>query len=224
MSRTMPSVINAGVGGNNTRALLARVDADVLAHQPSLVIVMVGTNDSLNSGALVPLDEYRANLEALVERITQAGSRVLLATVAPFHLPSLLTRHRVESYGDLPPAQRHARVNDLIRDCARRRALPLAEVNTVFSVLGNIGEEETCLLRNRANCGVADGVHPTAQGYAIIAAVLYQAILDHQLPAARVVCFGDSITYGAAIRGEGTATGLTYPARLAELLGALLND
>lgn len=214
----MNMVINAGVGGNNTRALLARVDSDVLPHQPSLVVMMVGTNDALNSAALVPVDEYRANLDALVTRVTQAGSQVLLATLAPFHLPALLTRHRVESYGDLSPSQRHVCVNDSIRELARRRHLPLAEVNTVLSVLGNIGDEESCLLRNRANSGVDDGVHPTAPGYALIAALLYQMILAHQLPAAKIVCFGDSITFGHGMPGEGTALGATYPAKLAELL------
>lgn len=32
----MSIVINAGVGGNNTRALLDRMDSDVLLHRPSL--------------------------------------------------------------------------------------------------------------------------------------------------------------------------------------------
>lgn len=59
----MPEIINAGVGGNNSRALLARLEEDVLSRDPSLVIIMVGTNDALNSGALVSLDEYRENLD-----------------------------------------------------------------------------------------------------------------------------------------------------------------
>jgi lysophospholipase L1-like esterase len=210
-------IINAGVGGNNTRALLARVETDVLAHRPSLVVVMVGTSDALNSAALVPPAEFRAALAALALRLTQAGSRVLLATVVPFHLPALLTRHRLESYGDLPPAARHARINEIIREVARGCALPLAEVNTVFTQRGNIGEDPGCLLRNLANSGVADGVHPTAAGYRLIAEVMHQAIREHRLPTATIVCFGDSITFGAAMPGAGTANGSTYPARLAEL-------
>lgn len=215
----MSIVVNAGIGGNNVRALLARVDADVLSHQPSLVIVMVGTNDALNSGALVPVEEYRAKLDALVARISSAGSEILLATVAPFHLRSLLARHELKSYGDKAPAQRHLDVVTAIRDCAKKHVLPLAEVNTVFSVLGNIGDDAGCLLRNPANSGVADGVHPTAQGYGLMAAVIFQAIFDHSLPTSKIVCFGDSITFGASMPGEGTAIGLTYPARLAEMLG-----
>jgi lysophospholipase L1-like esterase len=214
----MSIVINAGVGGNNTRALLARVDTDVLSHRPSTVIMMVGTNDALNSGALVPLDEYRENLDVLVTRMVNDGIRVLLATIAPFHVPALMTRHRIDSYGDIPPTQRHLAINNIIRDTAEARSVPLAEVNTVLSVLGNIGEEQTCVLRNIANSGVADGVHPTAAGYAMIAAIMFQTIRDYQLPTDKIVCFGDSITFGTSMPGQGTANGTTYPARLAELL------
>ena len=43
------TVINAGVGGNTTRNLLKRVKKDVLAKKPDVVVMMVGTNDALNS-------------------------------------------------------------------------------------------------------------------------------------------------------------------------------
>lgn len=214
----MPEIINAGVGGNNSRALLARLEKDVLSHDPSLVILMVGTNDALNSQALVPLDEYRENLDLLVGRCIASGSRVLLATIIPFYEPALMTRHQDAAYGEIPPASRHAAVINAIRECSRKHSLPLAEVNTVFTALGITGEDASSLLRNPANSGVVDGVHPTAQGYALIAAVNFQTILDHRLPASRVVCLGDSITMGIAMQGEGTATGVTYPGRLAAML------
>ncbi|HEX2949579.1 MAG TPA: GDSL-type esterase/lipase family protein, partial [Armatimonadota bacterium] len=44
---SVSEVLNAGVGGNNTRMLLERLDADVLAQHPDLVVLMVGTNDAL---------------------------------------------------------------------------------------------------------------------------------------------------------------------------------
>ena len=218
----MPEIINAGVGGNNSRALLARLKEDVLSRDPSLVILMVGTNDALNSEALVPLDEYRENLDLLVARCIASGSRVLLATIIPFHEPALMTRHQASAYGEMPPTQRHAAVINAIRDCSQKHSLPLAEVNTVFTALGNTGEDASSLLRNPANSGVVDGVHPTAQGYALIAAVIFQTILDHRLPTSRVVCLGDSITMGIAMQGEGTATGDTYPGRLANMLSIAL--
>jgi len=192
----MSEIINSGESGNNTRALLSRLDADVLAHAPDLVIVRVGTNDALNSGTLVPREEFCANLDLLVKRSQNAGLQVLLATIVPFHLPALLTRHTPGAFGDISPRERHAQTVAAIRERAREHGLPLAEVNTAFSVLGNIGDDAASLLRNPANSDRVDGVHPTAEGYALIAAVIYQTILAHQLTTSRIVCFGDSITLG----------------------------
>jgi len=214
----MPEIINAGVGGNNSRALLARLEEDVLSRDPSLEIFMVGTNDALNSEALFPIDEDRENLASLVARCIASGCRVLLATIIPFHEPALMTRHQAAAYGEMPPARRHTAVINAIRDCSREHSLPLAEVNSVFTALGNTGEDASSLLRNPANSGVVDGVHPTSQGYALIATIIFQTIIDHRLPTSRVICLGDSITKGIAMQGEGTATGDTYPGRLAAML------
>lgn len=217
-------IINAGIGGQNSRALLERLETDVLSHRPGLVALMVGTNDALNSGSLVPLAEYRANLNELTRRVLGAGAVPVLGTVPPFHLPQLMTRHSADAYGDRSPVERLSDVLSVIHDCADAHRVPLADVYTVLSALGNIGDGADSLIRNRANSGVSDGVHPTAGGYALIAATFYQAILSHGLPSADIVCFGDSITRGVGMSGEGTATGETYPAQLARLIDAANNE
>ena len=61
-------VINAGVGGNTTKDLLVRIDRDVIDLNPDLVIVMVGTNDMLNSRKMVSYSDYTSNLELLVKK------------------------------------------------------------------------------------------------------------------------------------------------------------
>jgi hypothetical protein len=48
---------------------------------------------------------------------------------------------------------------------------------------------------------------------------VFAAIRAHGLPTAVTVCFGDSITFGQHVDGEGTATGGTYPGVLARMLG-----
>ena len=40
-------VINAGIPGNTTQDALARLDRDVLAHRPDIVLVTLGGNDLL---------------------------------------------------------------------------------------------------------------------------------------------------------------------------------
>ena len=61
-------VINAGVSGNTTVNALARIDEDVLVHQPDLVTVMFGMNDMTR----VPLAAYIDNLREIVRRCRAA--------------------------------------------------------------------------------------------------------------------------------------------------------
>ena len=214
----MSVVLNAGVPGHNSTALLARLHADVLVHRPTTVVLMVGTNDSLNSQALTPAATFHANLQELVARL-MARSRVLLCTILPYHEPYLLARHAVAAYGDQAPAVRHAAVRAAIVQVAEQQSVPCLDLYSVLVGIGNIGEDTDSLLRNQLNSAAADGVHPTAAGYRVIAAAVAVALRAHHLPLERVLCFGDSITYGQYVAGAGTASGETYPGQLARILG-----
>jgi lysophospholipase L1-like esterase len=56
-------MINAGILGNSTSDLLARINTDVLSMHPDVVILMVGTNDMLNSKKFISYDDYEHNLK-----------------------------------------------------------------------------------------------------------------------------------------------------------------
>jgi acyl-CoA thioesterase I len=71
-------VINAGVSGNTTRDALQRLDRDVLAHNPKLVVITLGANDSLQQ---IPLAETLANMEKIIKRIKVRGAMVVWAEV-----------------------------------------------------------------------------------------------------------------------------------------------
>lgn len=64
-------VINAGRNGDTTASALQRLDSDVLALQPRLVIVEFGGNDFLRK---VPQEEVYRNLDQILARIVQAGA------------------------------------------------------------------------------------------------------------------------------------------------------
>lgn len=205
-------VVNAGIGGNNTRNLLQRLDADCLSHQPALTIVMIGTND-MNHGKYVPPGEYRQNLQQLAEKIQHSGSRLLLLSILPFYEPYLLTRHPASFFAPEGAAARRSQVNQVIQAVAQQQQADYLDTGSLFEKVGKIGEDKDCLLRNTANSGVTDGVHPTPNGYRFLALAISQYILLRQLPAGRIVCFGDSIT-----RGDGSADKESYPAYLKKLL------
>jgi lysophospholipase L1-like esterase len=71
-------VFNAGVSGNTTADALPRLDKDVLAHHPKLVIITLGANDYFHGR---PEEETIANMEKIIERIKENGAMVVWAEV-----------------------------------------------------------------------------------------------------------------------------------------------
>lgn len=205
-------VRNAGIGGNNTIDMLKRIRTDCLDFKPDLTIVMAGTND-MNSVKYVPLEKYKINLEHILDSIKIAGSKALIMNILPFYTPYLLTRHPKAFYGTEGPEGRQAAVNAAIAEIAKKRHIPLLNIHHYFEKIGDIGLEKSSLIRNEANSSMTDGIHPTPDGYRLIASLVYQKIISEGLPHRRVVCFGDSIT-----KGDGSIDGKSYPAYLKKLL------
>jgi len=77
-------VLNVGIGGERTDQALGRLAKDVLVHQPTVVTIMYGTNDSYvdqaTSGSRLSVEEYRTNLERIVNELRTAGVTPLLMT------------------------------------------------------------------------------------------------------------------------------------------------
>jgi lysophospholipase L1-like esterase len=99
---------NAGIGGNSSRQMLARFDADVLAHQPDSVFISAGvvevrrTYQPDRQSDVVPLSEYADSLAAMVRRVQDAGASVILLEPTPHGSavkggPPGLTLHEVNT-------------------------------------------------------------------------------------------------------------------------------
>ncbi|MGM9510795.1 GDSL-type esterase/lipase family protein [Larkinella sp. GY13] len=207
-----PVVINAGVGGNNTVDLLARIEKDCLAQRPELTILMAGTND-VNSKKYVPLPVYEQNMRTICSRLIAIRSKLVLMTILPVYEPYLMTRHDPAFYQPEGHAARKKAMNDVIRKVALDNNLPLLDMHHIFETVGNIGLEASSLLKNEANSNKTDGIHPTPEGYRTMAVALYTFLVQRQLVKNRIVCFGDSITHG-------DGDGKNYPAYLQKLVAA----
>lgn len=68
-------IINAGVPGNTSGQMSARLQADVLAHSPDVVVMMFTVNDRSNS---IPLSTHEANYRSLIDQCRAAGAKVVL--------------------------------------------------------------------------------------------------------------------------------------------------
>ena len=131
----------------------------------------------------------------------------------PVYEPYLLTRHSPDFYKPEGHPGRLAQMNKCIGDVAGNNHISCIDLHHIFISIGNIGLDKSSLIKNEANSNTQDGLHPTADGYRVIALSVYQSILRHSLPVRNIVCFGDSITLGDGVDG-----GYNYPSYLKKLL------
>ena len=201
-------VWNFGRGGHNTNDLIKIQLPNALKFDPTLAIVMIGTNDTLNERKLVPIGTYETNLRKIVDDLQNANAKVILVTMPPC---GGTPRIKPEN-----PAKIE-KTAALVRKIAQEKNCVLVDFYAIVAASAPLDGEQS-MIRNLANAASDDGVHPTAAGYKALAQALAKEIRDRKLPAERTVCLGDSITFGSAMTGAGTATGDCYPGQLAKLL------
>lgn len=140
------TAMNAGISGHTTVNALARIDKDVLARKPDLVTVMFGLNDMTR----VPLEEYRTNLKAIVEKCRAVGAEVMLCT------PNNVT--------DTPsrPAETLLKYAAVVREVAAEMKTPLADCYNAFEAVRADSSFEWAML-------MSDEIHPNMDGHKQIA-------------------------------------------------------
>lgn len=125
------TIVNSGIGGNNTRQALERFSKDVLQHRPSLVTLMFGLNDSfIEEGAAGPrisLKEYESNMAYFITQLKRRGARVVLMT-------SNSTANAWEN-NDLRPYV------EVVRKLAARHRVPFVDLYTYTAELQVEGVE-----------------------------------------------------------------------------------
>ncbi|MCI4331795.1 MAG: GDSL-type esterase/lipase family protein [Thermoplasmata archaeon] len=84
MVRTHPewTVLNRGVNGETTTAILSRFEADVLSERPDYVIILAGVNDVFQGRTAA---QIFPNLEQLYLRSVAARIRVIGASMLPYN-------------------------------------------------------------------------------------------------------------------------------------------
>ena len=109
-------VINAGVPGDTTARALKRLQRDVLARSPDLVLITLGGNDLKNG---VAKDTAFNNLEHIVESIQGQGARVI---VGGLKFP-LRDRGFAKGYKDLTDQTGAVLIPDIFKDIMGNRKL-----------------------------------------------------------------------------------------------------
>jgi lysophospholipase L1-like esterase len=151
-------IVNRGRPSDTTAHMVSRFHHDVVELRPRAVVILGGQYDLER----IPVSTIAGNLSEMAQAATQNGIRVVMATLPP----------RGEYGGDRPVSAdsgAHDKIralNDWIRDLAGREHYALADYHRVLS------DERGFYLAGLT----ADGVHPSAEGYQRMEAVLREAM------------------------------------------------
>jgi acyl-CoA thioesterase-1 len=158
--------LNRGIGGQTTAQMLLRFRADVIDLDPDAVVILAGTNDVAGNNGPVTPETIQSNLASMAELARAHGIGVVLASILPVSDDKKDAEGRpVIRTQDRPPAVLRA-LNAWMADYARRNgAVYLDYWSAVADPAGAL----------RADLS-ADGLHPNAAGYALMAPLAEQAI------------------------------------------------
>jgi acyl-CoA thioesterase I len=148
-------IVNTGISGNRVRDLRARWKRDALDHEPQLLTVYVGINDTwrrYDSDDPTTAEAFEADYRAILERArATVGPRLIL--VEPFVAPVTSEQKR---WGEEDLDAKRAVVRRLAEEFGAA-FVPLADV--MDDAAEQFGEAALA----------ADGVHPTELGSTLIA-------------------------------------------------------
>lgn len=106
-------------GGHTVPDLRKRVDKDVIARKPTIVVIQIGCNDARR----IPREQFKTSLEALIDTLQKANIQVIQCT-----LTSVGEKHDGTNKDD-PKLEEFATVERLV---AKAKNVPLNDLRKAF--------------------------------------------------------------------------------------------
>src|SRR5262245_48110061 len=107
-------------GGHKVTDLLKRVDKDVIAKKPTIVVIQIGVNDA---GAGVTPDMFKSQLEELIGKLQDGGAKVVLCDGTC----------RIEGYkSDNATDKKLDALADVARTITKEKKIPLNDLRKAF--------------------------------------------------------------------------------------------
>ena len=156
-----PRIVNVGISGNRAVDLRERWATDVLAHEPDLVSVLIGINDTwrrYDEDDPTSTEEFEAAYRAILEPV-----QAKLVLVEPFLLA--VKEEQREWREDLDPKI------EVVRRLAGEFEAVLVPADVEFN-----RQAEAVGATTLAD----DGVHPTAAGHQLLADLWRQSVMDRE--------------------------------------------
>lgn len=159
-------LIGAGIGGNKVYDLYLRMEEDVLAKKPDIVVIYIGVNDvwhKTSSGTGTDYDKFGKFYRALIKKLQAQKAKVILCT------PAVIGEKKDGGNAQDADLDKYSAG---IREIAAEMKLPLVDLRKLFmeyNAAHNPENKEKGIL-------TSDGVHLNKEGNAQVAAAMWEAI------------------------------------------------
>lgn len=150
--------VGRGISGQVTSQMLCRFQADVIALNPKMVIIMAGTNDIAQNNGYISHEHILQNIQSMCELAKHNGIKPVLCSV----LPAAAFRWRP----DMRPAEDIQRLNEMIKAYAKANKIKYVDY---YSALV---DDRGGLPQKYAK----DGVHPNMDAYLIMEEILLKTL------------------------------------------------
>jgi len=160
-------LVGAGIGGNKVYDLYLRMDEDVMAKNPDVVVIWVGVNDVWHKrtyGTGTDPDKFEKFYNAIIKKLQAKNIKVLLCTPAAI---GEKTDFSNELDGDL---NKYA---GIIRNIAKNNNCPLIDLRKLtldYNLANNKDNKESGIL-------TLDKVHLNETGNNVVAEAMYKALV-----------------------------------------------
>lgn len=161
------TIVNTGIGGQTIAEVAARWDADVLAHQPAVLVMLIGINDlwlhKIKDARAVSPTRYAEVYADVMARTRRALPACRYILLEPFFIVPEAT-----AVGE------QRQVLDLLREYRAVAARMAAAPDAAFLPTHELFQG---LLKYRpATTFCAEPVHPNATGHLVIAEAVYERL------------------------------------------------
>ena len=196
-----------------------RLNKDVIDLSPDIVIILAGTNDLLNTKKMVPISQLVENTRQIADALLQIKVEVVVVSPPPVDTLYLFERHDPTAFM-MPPNLLLEQAGRAINDLCMEKNILFIDSHHFFKSLGIPRHNQDDIIQNENNSGRRDGVHLTRMGNVLLAGLIFEKLTEKygRLDGLKIICFGDSLTFGPFLEGEGTSDGYTYPAVLKKLI------
>ncbi len=158
--------VGAGISGNKVYDLYLRMEEDVLAKNPDIVIIYIGVNDvwhKSSSGTGTDADKFEKFYQAIINKLKSRNIKVALCTPAAIGEKT--------DFSNSQDGELNAYSN-IIRRIAAKNNLPLIDLRKSFldyNLKNNSENKDRGIL-------TGDGVHLNAKGNQLVADEMWKVV------------------------------------------------